>query len=182
LDKKNINHKDAIKSFADSSINILRFVKLFLLKDESKEKDTTFYNDLDHVVQDYPATKWYDAIRNYMTQKPYSEDKLKLNFDNSTLLAGRDKNKETQNLSILLKSGDKYYLAIMKKDNNKFFENNKALYDTSKTNIQLEKMEYKLLPVPNQMLPKCLMPGKNKKKYDASDEVLDIYAKGKFKK
>lgn len=32
------------------------------------------------------------------------------------------------------------------------------------------------------MLPKCLMPGSDKKKYGASDQVLDLYAKGSFKK
>lgn len=182
LDKTNRDHKNVIKNFADSSINILRYAKLFLLKDETLEKDTEFYNELDHIIQDYPATKWYDAIRNYMTQKPYSEDKMKLNFDQSTLLAWRDKNKETQNLSVLLKSNNKYYLAIMKKDNNKFFERTKSLYDTAGVIEVVEKMEYKLLPWPNKMLPKCLLPGSDRKKYGASDEVLDIYEKGEFKK
>ena len=32
------------------------------------------------------------------------------------------------------------------------------------------------------MLPKCLMPGSDKKKYGASDQVLELYAKGSFKK
>lgn len=32
------------------------------------------------------------------------------------------------------------------------------------------------------MLPKCLMPGKDKKKYGASDEILELYQKGSFKK
>lgn len=179
LDRK--KHKDTIKWFADSAINIVRFIKLFTLKDESLDSDDGFYNELDHVLQDYPATKLYDAIRNYITKKPFSKEKMKLNFDASTLLAGRDKNKETQNLSVILKDNGNYYLAIMKKDNNKFFEQNE-LYDTSDTNNILYKMDYKLLPWPNKMLPKCLMPGKDKKKYGASDEVLRLYKAGEFKK
>ena len=46
----------------------------------------------------------------------------------------------------------------------------------------MEKMDYKLLPWANKMLPKCLMPGSDKKKYGASDQVLELYAKGSFKK
>ena len=32
------------------------------------------------------------------------------------------------------------------------------------------------------MLPKCLMPGSDKKKYGASDQVLELYTKRSFKK
>jgi CRISPR-associated protein Cpf1 len=100
------------------------------VKDESKDKDYDFYNTLEYIIIDYPATKWYDAIRNYLTKKPFSEEKIKLNFDSSTLLAGWDKNQETQNLCVLLKDKEKFYLAIMKKDNNKFFRDSKILYET----------------------------------------------------
>ena len=82
-------------------------------------------------------------IRNYLTRKPYSQAKLKLNFDCSTLLKGRDKNKETQNLSVILRKDGKFYLAIMKKDQNKFFEKS-ALYEGNLGTM--EKMDYKLLP------------------------------------
>lgn len=175
-------HKNHIKQFADSAIAILRFIKLFSIRDEALDKDSTFYNELDHIIQDYPASKLYDAIRNYMTKKPYNEEKLKLNFDCSTLLAGWDKNKQTQNLSVLLKDRQKYYLAIMKKDNNKFFEKTKSLYTINDSENTLQKMEYKLLPGPNKMLPKCLLPGKDKKKYGATDEILRLYNNQEFKK
>lgn len=116
----------------------------------------------DELLEDYPLPKWYDMIRAYLTRKPYSQEKLKLNFDCSTLLNGRDKNKETQNLSVILRKDRKYYLAIMKKDHNKFFEK-QALYEGDLGTM--EKMDYKLLPGANKMLPKCLMPGSDKKKY-----------------
>lgn len=140
--------------------------------------ESEFYDILEGVLEDYLLPKRYDMIRNYLSKKPYSEAKLKLNFDSSTLLNGRDKNKETQNLSVILRKDGKFYLAIMKKDQNKFFEN-PALYQATSSR---EKMNYKLLPGANKMLPKCLMPGKDKKKYGASDELLALYAKGSFKK
>lgn len=183
IDKNSKEHKNIIKQLVDSALSILQFFKLFRIdqnKLDGKEFDQDRYAQFDEIVGDYPLTKWYDAIRNYMTKKPFSEEKMKLNFDSSTLLAWWDKNKETQNLSIILKKDEKYYLAIMKKDQNKFFEKNDILY---KADISgWEKMEYKLLPWPNKMLPKCLMPGKDRKKYGASDEVLRLYDAGEFKK
>ena len=72
-----------------------------------------FYPSLDQLLQDYPLPKWYDMIRNYLTRKPYSQAKLKLNFDCSTLLNGRDKNKETQNLSVILRRISPWRLLMM---------------------------------------------------------------------
>jgi len=129
----------------DNALYAYRMLKWFKV-DTSKlgfVPEGEFYPSLDRLLQDYPLPKWYDMIRNYLTRKPYSEAKLKLNFDCSTLLNGRDKNKETQNLSVILRKDGKFYLAIMKKDQNKFFEKS-ALYEGNLRTM--EKMDYKLLP------------------------------------
>lgn len=89
-------------------------------------------------------------LRNYVTKKPYSLEKVKLNFYKSTLLDGWDKNKEKDNLGIILKKEDLYYLGIMNRNYNKIID------DAPEGNAdeEYQKMEYKLLPLPNQMLPK----------------------------
>ena len=181
LESSNQEHKNLIKMLLDNALCAYRMLKWFKI-DTSKlgfVPEGEFYPSLDQLLQDYPLPKWYDMIRNYLTRKPYSQAKLKLNFDCSTLLNGRDKNKETQNLSVILRKDRKFYLAIMKKDQNKFFEKS-ALYEGNLGTM--EKIDYKLLPWANKMLPKCLMPGSDKKKYGASDRVLELYAKGSFKK
>lgn len=181
LESTNQEHKNLIKMLLDNALYAYRMLKWFKV-DTSKlgfVPEGEFYPSLDQLLQDYPLPKWYDMIRNYLTRKTYSQAKLKLNFDCSTLLNGRDKNKEIQNLSVILRKDGKFYLAIMKKDQNKFFENS-ALYEGNLGTM--EKMDYKLLPWANKMLPKCLMPGSDKKKYGASDQVLELYAKGSFKK
>ena len=89
----------------DNALYAYRMLKWFKV-DTSKlgfVPEGEFYPSLDQLLQDYPLPKWYDMIRNYLTRKPYSQAKLKLNFDCSTLLNGRDKNKETQNLSVILR-------------------------------------------------------------------------------
>jgi CRISPR-associated protein Cpf1 len=63
-------------------------------------------------------------VRNYLTKKPQSEiNKLKLNFENSTLAGGWDVNKETDNSCIILQDEKKVqYLAILRNEDKKIFE------------------------------------------------------------
>ncbi|MDR2640641.1 MAG: hypothetical protein LBC61_04980 [Candidatus Peribacteria bacterium] len=59
-----------------------------------------------------------------MTRKPQSEiNKLKLNFENSTLAGGWDVNKESDNFCIILQDENKLqYLAILRNEDKKIFE------------------------------------------------------------
>jgi len=47
--------------------------------------DMEFYNSVDSILENYQIFKWYDDTRNFVTKKMEGEDKLKLNFENSTL-------------------------------------------------------------------------------------------------
>ncbi len=151
FDKSKDEHKKVLKNYADNTLNIFRFFRLFKV-DQGKWNGelADFYADFEQIIAEYPIHKLYDTIRNYITKKPYSTDKIKLNFDCSTLLGGWDKNKETQNLSVLLKDDENYYLAIMRKDNNKFFDKNKnpSLYDIAWNSNILQKMNYKQIATP----------------------------------
>lgn len=62
-------------------------------------------------------------MRNYLTKKASGElNKLKLNFENSTLAGGWDVNKETDNSCVLLRdSDDHHYLAIIHTKHKKVF-------------------------------------------------------------
>ena len=184
FDKKNIKHKKILKVFADRCLQIVNFLKTFKAQQDKVSGELGhFYSSYGEIDINYPISKHYDSIRNYITKKPYSEEKIKLNFDCSTLLWWWDKNKETQNLSVLLKDKNKYYLAILDKNNKKVFdkETNRSLFTLWSGDDILEKMYYKLLPGPNKMLPKCLLPKSDRKKYGASDKILELYDAGTFK-
>jgi CRISPR-associated protein Cpf1 len=168
-----------IKEFLDSLKQLQWFLKLLYVTVPLDEKDYEFYNELEVYYEALlPLNSLYNKVRNYMTRKPYSVEKFKLNFYSPTLLDGWDKNKETANLSIILKKNGKYYLGIMNKENNTIFEN----FPKSKSNDYYEKMIYKLLPGPNKMLPKVFFSKKGLEYYKPSKEILRIYEKGKFKK
>ncbi len=113
---------EKLKALLDSIKNIQHFVKPLLGKGNEPEKDDKFYGELDKIWNTLDQiTPMYNKVRNYVTRKPYSLEKFKLNFENSTLLDGWDANKEEANTSVLLEKEGNYYLAIMDKKHNKVF-------------------------------------------------------------
>lgn len=186
------NDREILKKYADESRIPAIMAKYFLAKKMEKSGiDAEFYNELHTILEDYKIVEYYDAIRNFITKKLESPEKMKLNFENGTLAGGWDVNKEVDNSCILLKNEkDEEFLAIMSRGNNHIFEKEigtrkqkmkNPLYENVAQN-GWKKMEYKLLPWPNKMLPKCLFPKSNRKQYGATDEILAIYDEGLFKK
>lgn len=146
------SQKQAIKAFADASLALYQMTKYFALLKGAKEvqmedKDDDFYALMDVYLfggefeeKEYEENKiyrYYNAFRNFLTQKEWKEDKIKLCFDSGHLLGGWSKNKEKDNLGIILRDKDKYYLVII---NNTSFLKMKSLYSDDGTDCY-EKME-----------------------------------------
>jgi CRISPR-associated protein Cpf1 len=169
---------DNLKFFLDSILELLHFIKPLHLKSESiTEKDTAFYDVFENYYEALSLlTPLYNMVRNYVTQKPYSTEKIKLNFENAQLLNGWDANKEADYLTTMLKKNSNYYLAIMDKKHNKAFQK----YPEGKENY--EKMIYKLLPGVNKMLPKVFFSNKNIAYFNPSNELLENYKNETHKK
>lgn len=182
-DHKNLSQDSAnialIKTFLDSVKALQWFIKPLLGKGTEADKDARFYGDftafwtaLDQV------TPLYNSVRNYMTRKPYSTEKIKLNFENSTLMDGWDVNKERDNTGLLFLKDGLYYLGIMDKGHNRIF---------SEAHMDLggevyRKMEYKLLPGPNKMLPKVFFSKSRIDEFCPSEEVCENYKRETHKK
>lgn len=169
---------DDLKFFLDSILELLHFIKPLHLKSESiTEKDTAFYDVFENYYEALSLlTPLYNMVRNYVTQKPYSTEKIKLNFENAQLLNGWDANKEADYLTTILKKDGNYFLAIMDKKHNKAFQKFPEGTDN------YEKMVYKLLPGVNKMLPKVFFSNKNIAYFNPSKELLENYKKDTHKK
>lgn len=169
---------DNLKFFLDAILELLHFIKPLHLKSESiTEKDTAFYDVFENYYEALSLlTPLYNMVRNYVTQKPYSTEKIKLNFENAQLLNGWDANKEGDYLTTILKKDGNYFLAIMDKKHNKAFQK----FPEGKENY--EKMVYKLLPGVNKMLPKVFFSNKNIAYFNPSKELLENYKKETHKK
>jgi CRISPR-associated protein Cpf1 len=168
---------ELIKQFLDSIKRLLWFIKTLGGNGDEPDKDMAFYAEFDYLREELDQiTPYYNMIRNYITQKPYSIEKIKLNFDNSTLLKGWDVNKERDNTSVLLRKNGLYYLAIMNSKHNRVFESNEA------NGEGYEKVEYKLLPGPNKMLPKVFFSQSRIDEFKPSQQLLKNYQNGTHKK
>lgn len=170
---------EQIKEYLDSLKELQGLVKKLMGArfDADKEKDNNFYDKL-YIFWDVlqEITPVYNKVRNYLTGKVYSTDKIKLNFANPTLLDGWDVNKESENKCVILRKNNLYYLAIFDKEF-------KGTLQKEQNAIQYyEKIDYKLLPSPNKMLPKVFFSNKNIEFFNPSQELLNKYEKGLHKK
>lgn len=156
-----------IKVFLDTILYSNQILKYFKTrKIESKSPNTEIYGLLDKIFDTENKglsnpTYQYDLVRNYLTQKPTAEvNKLKLNFENSSLAVGWDENKIKNNYCIIVKdTSDNKYLAILTPQNKGFFNReiidgkgrNKTISKNPLYNIDgdfYEKMEYKQIATP----------------------------------
>ncbi len=174
---KDKNAIEKIKDLLDSIKSVQEFVKLLIPRNKALETDSSFYNNLNYntLTEIIPL---YNKVRNYLTKKPFSTEKFKLNFDCPTLLSGWDLNKEEANLGTLFEKDGNYYLGIINKDNRKIFSS----YKNNSDNNSYKKIEYKLLPGPNKMLPKVFFSKSRIEEFNPSEELLLKYSKGLHKK
>ena len=139
LAQDNINISK-IQVLLDSIKSLLHFIKPLLGDGKESDKDEKFYSEFsslhDKLDKIIPL---YNKVRNYITRKPYSTEKIKLNFENSTLMDGWDVNKERDNTTVILRRDGLYYLAIMNKKHNRVFD----VQNTHSHGECYEKMEYK---------------------------------------
>ncbi len=172
-----IENYNEIKAYLDSVLELEHTFKIFDKK-ETLKLDEDFYNKFDDVYDKIiKVIPLYNKVRNYATKKPYSTEKIKLNFGNSTLASGWDQSKEFDNNTLLFEKNGEYFLGI-------YNSKNKQRINESVTPIDngYRKMIYKLLPGPNKMLPKVFFSKKGREKYGTNKYIDEGYAAGKHKK
>ena len=121
-----------VKEYLDATIEAFRCVKLFGQDDKELSYDMDFYgmvvDPLNDLAEDFIGS--YNSIRNHLTKKPYSTDKVRLYFGNPSLMNGWDMNKYESNRSFLMREGNKFFLGVISNKAKKFI-NDPALFDES---------------------------------------------------
>lgn len=162
-----------IKAFLDSIKDLQHFVKIFDV-DKEASKDDAFYADMAYLVDRIdPITPLYNKVRDYMTQKPYSDEKIKLNFSNPKLLAGWSLSKETDYCGLILRDGAKYLLGIINpRKRGKFGE---YLAPKSEDDV-IEKMVSTKIPKAANLIQNLLViDGETVRKTKKLDELKTRY-------
>lgn len=151
-----------IKELLDRIKDLQLFLKPLSKGEFQLQKADNFYNEFIplYSILDNNISRLYDRVRNYVTQKPYSTDKVKLNFENSTLMNGWDINKECANTTIILRKDDAYYIGIMDKKHNKCFCGDSIPSE----GVCYEKMDYKQISMTTGVggfIRKCFKTAQN---------------------
>ncbi|MEK7142190.1 MAG: type V CRISPR-associated protein Cas12a/Cpf1 [Patescibacteria group bacterium] len=188
--------KVIIKEFADSVLTIYQVAKYFAVEKKrawlSEYELDSFYthpetgylrfyeNAYEDIVQ------IYNDLRNYLTKKPYSEEKWKLNFECSYLLGGWSSEFETHGSLIFEKNG-KYYLGVI---NGKALtkENRQRLAEGITEENKCFKMVYDFQKPDNKNVPRLFIRSNGENFSPAVKEldlpintILDIYDQRLFK-
>ena len=172
-DKGNV---EKIKTLLDAIKDLQRFIKPLLGKGDEADKDGVFYGEFTSLWTKLDTvTPLYNMVRNYLTSKPYSTKKIKLNFENSSLMKGWDLNKEPDNTTVIFRKDGLYYLGIMGKRYNRVFVDREDLPHDGEC---YDKMEYKLLPGANKMLPHVFLSKTGIQRFRPSEELLGKYERG----
>ena len=165
---------EKIKNLLDAIKELQWFIKPLLGCGNESDKDECFYGEISSLWEQLDIIRpLYDKIRNYITKKPYSQDKIKLNFENAELFNGWDENKEIQYGSIILRRNGLYYIAIMNKANRSLL--GQAMPSEGEC---YERMTYKLLPKANLNLPRVFFSKSRIKEFNPSAKLLDNYKRG----
>lgn len=168
-----------IKKDLDDIMSIYHWLQTFII-DEVVEKDNAFYAELEDIYYELEnVVTLYDRIRNYVTRKPYSTQKFKLNFASPTLASGWSRSKEFGNNAIILLRNNKYYIAIFNVNNKPDKQIIKGS-EEQRLSTDYKKMVYNLLPGPNKMLPWVFIKSNTgKRDYNPSSYILEGYEKNR---
>lgn len=99
---KNNEAIELIKNFLDNIKSFERLANMLSGTGKEETKDNAFYGKfLPELEALKSVDNLYNKVRNYLTKKPYSTDKIKLNFENPQLLGGWDVNKESDYRTVL---------------------------------------------------------------------------------
>ena len=178
-----------IKEYADAALRVFQMTKYLWLpiigdendKDYRKikaeiegltQKDQNFYNNIDSYIIGYEPYVYRSSFQEYLTRKPFSEDKFKINFGSGRLLKGWDKDKIHERLGIILKKSNKYFLGIIKRNDNHCLDNLELFSSSNQEGYDL--MQFKQLTGLYRQIPRMAFPEKKKPILEASHEVKKI--------
>lgn len=182
---KNDSAIELIKSLLDAIKELERFTKSLLGTGKEEVKDGAFYGAFTPLYDQLSTLdRLYDKVRNYVTQKPYSKDKIKLNFENSHFLSGWSQDYDTKGAMIFRECG-KYYIGIF--DRKYSSENIARLYENAE-NSEFERVVYDFQKPDNKNTPRLFIRSKGNSYAPAVsqlglpiDDIIDVYDGGYFK-
>lgn len=146
-----VKQVEKIKNLLDALKDIQHFVQPLRGKGNEGGRDARFYADFEKIWAELDQiTPLYNKVRNYLTQRPYSEKKIKLNFENKGNFLGGWVDSKTENSDngtqyggylFRRKNGiNEYDYFIGVSANVKLFRNTTSVSENDKS--QYERLDY----------------------------------------
>ena len=173
FDQNNQQHVMHLRCYLENANELARALKWFSIRKREKkeEKELLIETDLNFYqpwLEYFPPDKEsfniaheLSACRNYLTKKPYSEDKFKLYFQTPNLAEGWDQNVESQKKSVIFRKHGIYFLGIIAKGESNILDSIKHPEVIGKKDT-LEKMVYKSLADAKKQIPRIAFSSKIK--------------------
>lgn len=173
----NSDGTEIVKNLLDSMMEILHKCSVLVVSVEY-DLDKDFYNEFLPLYAELEnIILVYNRIRNYLTKKPSDTKKFKLNFGTPSLGDGWGVNNERKNKAILLFKDGLSYLGIMNVRGTLNFEETKE-----KSMPSYKKMTCRYLSKPYMDLPHTFFSEKGVSTFHPSEQIMEIYRSGSFKK
>ena len=158
-------HTQTVKNLVEEGyLRLYQLTKYHNLEKKGKVAalpiENKFYDILTEFWQDNQIVTYHKAFQTTLTKKPYSEDKIKLNFECGTLLDGWSPDYESFG-SLIFYKDNKYYLGIIK--GTKFDEDEvKKLYKyiDVDSNNKIKRLVYKTQKIDNKNPPRWFIRSK----------------------
>ena len=169
---------EQIKDFLDKLKEYESTVRIFENKTDNVD-GIDFYIELDGVLKKFKEfDKLYNQIRSYLTQKPYSIDKIPMKFEKGTILNGwAINNEKSQYIASILRKDGNYFLAIYNCKKKPRPDLNNLNQDDSES--YYEKLVYNQIADPKKDIPRRYFSAKYKHNAPSDLERLYKCDKGK---
>jgi hypothetical protein len=184
-DKKGKSHTEVVKKLIeDGYLRLYQLTKYHNLEKKGyKDPRLTegrFYDVLDEFWDNNEIVTYHKAFQSTITKKPYSEDKIKLNFECGTLLGGWSPDFESY-AALIFNKNDKYYLGIIKGTKFNDLEAG-SLYKNINSNNCIKRLIYITQKVDNKNTPRWFIRSKKntfspmvREGLINPKDILDIY-------
>ena len=176
---------EQLKNLLDAVKDFQRFAEVFSGTGKEEYKDDLFYGTFSPLYDALDAiTPLYNKVRNYATQKPYSQDKIKINFNCSSFLSGWSMKNWAANDGFFLSDGTAYYFAVL----NRTLKKSEPDGLFTAADGSWTYFEYQMVKVDPKNFPRLFIRSKGDSfapavtQYDLPvTDILEIYDNGWFK-
>lgn len=176
---------ETLKAYLDAIHEMLHFLNVFVVGEEL-DKDADVYAMLDELLNELSEiVPLYNKVRNYVTRKNYSLDKMRVMFERSDFLGGWGQSFDTKEALIFQKE-NLYYIGVVER---KYAATEvDYLYADIDNNNRAIRFVYNFQKADNKNIPRTFIRSKGENyapavtKYHLPiEDIIEIYDAEKFK-